>query len=183
MCRVSCGAGCSRLDQQQGEWNSSTDRDGAEYQLRDQFLPLWKAIVSCPPERPARTVIGRRSSAVRRLRVFSKYADDEANTRSETVLLMLVGGNRISGIHGAHFGPGVHIRFAVSRREAADHSVGRIQKCEHGRMSDLSSVPNHRRIRPRHFRKFEMECVDCHNRPTHTFDLPERAMDKALARR
>jgi len=26
-----------------------------------------------------------------------------------------------------------------------------------------------------------MECVDCHNRPTHTFDLPERAMDKALA--
>ena len=25
-----------------------------------------------------------------------------------------------------------------------------------------------------------MECVDCHNRPTHTFDLPERAMDKAL---
>jgi hypothetical protein len=26
-----------------------------------------------------------------------------------------------------------------------------------------------------------MECVDCHNRPTHAFDLPERAMDKALA--
>jgi hypothetical protein len=26
-----------------------------------------------------------------------------------------------------------------------------------------------------------MECVDCHNRPTHTFDLPERAIDKALA--
>jgi len=26
-----------------------------------------------------------------------------------------------------------------------------------------------------------MECVDCHNRPTHTFDLPEHAMDKALA--
>jgi hypothetical protein len=30
--------------------------------------------------------------------------------------------------------------------------------------------------------KFEMQCVDCHNRPTHTFDMPERAMDKALAR-
>jgi hypothetical protein len=25
-----------------------------------------------------------------------------------------------------------------------------------------------------------MQCVDCHNRPTHTFDLPERAVDKAL---
>ena len=27
----------------------------------------------------------------------------------------------------------------------------------------------------------EMQCVDCHNRPTHTFELPERAVDKALA--
>jgi hypothetical protein len=26
-----------------------------------------------------------------------------------------------------------------------------------------------------------MQCVDCHNRPTHAFDLPERAMDKAIA--
>jgi len=26
-----------------------------------------------------------------------------------------------------------------------------------------------------------MECVDCHNRPTHTFDLPGRAVDKAMA--
>src|SRR5262249_35850874 len=29
--------------------------------------------------------------------------------------------------------------------------------------------------------KFDMQCVDCHNRPTHTFELPGRAMDKALA--
>jgi hypothetical protein len=28
--------------------------------------------------------------------------------------------------------------------------------------------------------EYEMECVDCHNRPTHVFDLPERAMDKAM---
>src|SRR6185369_17098693 len=27
----------------------------------------------------------------------------------------------------------------------------------------------------------EMQCVDCHNRPTHAFELPERALDKALA--
>jgi hypothetical protein len=25
-----------------------------------------------------------------------------------------------------------------------------------------------------------MECVDCHNRPTHTFELPERAVDENL---
>jgi hypothetical protein len=27
----------------------------------------------------------------------------------------------------------------------------------------------------------QMDCVDCHNRPTHAFQLPERAVDEALA--
>ena len=31
-----------------------------------------------------------------RLRVFSKYADDEANTRTQTVLMMMVGGGKIA---------------------------------------------------------------------------------------
>jgi hypothetical protein len=26
-----------------------------------------------------------------------------------------------------------------------------------------------------------MDCVDCHNRPTHAFDLPERAVDRAMS--
>jgi nitrate/TMAO reductase-like tetraheme cytochrome c subunit len=115
-----------------------------------------------------------------RLRVFSKYADDEANTRSETVLLMLVGGNRISGIHGAHFGPGVHIRFA-----AADAKRQTIPWVEY-RNTDTGDVrtfvsPENPPDSAKALPKFDMECVDCHNRPTHTFELPEHAMDKALA--
>ena len=115
-----------------------------------------------------------------RLRLFSKYADDEKNTRTGTVLLMLVGGNRISGIHGAHFGPGVHIRFA-----AADAKRQAIPWIEY-RNTNTGDVrtfvspetqPDSANALPR----VEMECVDCHNRPTHTFELPERAMDKALA--
>ena len=27
----------------------------------------------------------------------------------------------------------------------------------------------------------EMDCMDCHNRPSHTFDLPDRALDRAMA--
>ena len=26
-----------------------------------------------------------------------------------------------------------------------------------------------------------MQCIDCHNRPAHTFQLPERAIDRAMA--
>jgi NapC/NirT cytochrome c family, N-terminal region len=112
------------------------------------------------------------------LRVINKYAEDEANTRTQTVLLMLVGGSKTAGIHGAHFGPGVHIRFAAS--DAARQTIpwveyrntvtGTTQTFVSSGSPPDSSTP-----------KYDMQCVDCHNRPTHTFDLPDRAMDKAMA--
>jgi hypothetical protein len=115
-----------------------------------------------------------------RLRLFSKYADDESNTRSETVLLMLVGGNRISGIHGAHFGPGVRIRFAAAdakRQTIPWIEYRNTEKGEVRRFVTPEAPPDSATVLP----QFDMECVDCHNRPTHTFGLPEREMDKALA--
>src|SRR5262249_41568350 len=43
-----------------------------------------------------------------RVRVINKFADDEKNTLSKTVLLMKIGGgNHGIGIHGTHLGPGV----------------------------------------------------------------------------
>jgi nitrate/TMAO reductase-like tetraheme cytochrome c subunit len=115
-----------------------------------------------------------------RLRVFSKFAEDETNTRTETVLMMMIGGNKIQGIHGAHVGPNVHIRFA-----AADPKRQTIPWVEYRNSAtgdtrtflSSDSASGSTKDLP----VFEMQCVDCHNRPTHTFDLPERAMDKALA--
>lgn len=114
-----------------------------------------------------------------RLRVFSNYAEDEGNTRSETVLVMMVGGNRMSGIHGAHLAPGVHIRFAVT--DPARQSIPWIEyRNELTRESKIFSSPEPPEHRSTALAKYEMQCVDCHNRPTHAFDLPERAVDKAL---
>lgn len=115
-----------------------------------------------------------------RLRMFSKYADDEANTRSQTVLLMLVGGNRLSGIHGAHFGPGVHIRFAAADAKRQTIPWIEYRNTETGEVRHFvtpESPPDSSKA----LSQFEMECVDCHNRPTHAFNLPEQAMDTALA--
>src|SRR5579871_225273 len=114
------------------------------------------------------------------LQVINKYAEDEANTRTQTVLLMLIGGSKIPGIHGAHFGPGVHIRYA-----AADPKRQTIPWVEYRNTTtgqtrtfvSSDSVKETAATLP----KFEMQCVDCHNRPTHAFDLPDRAMDKAMA--
>ena len=114
-----------------------------------------------------------------RLRVLNKYAEDEANTLSQTVLLMLVGGNRIPGIHGTHFGPGVEIRFAAAdpARQTVPWVEYRNKKTGELRTFISAEKPGSTNDMP----KYEMECVDCHNRPTHTFELPERAMDNALA--
>ena len=51
-----------------------------------------------------------------RLRVINKFADDEQNTHTQTVLLMRIGGGNSGsvGIHGAHLGTGVQMRYAPS---------------------------------------------------------------------
>jgi nitrate/TMAO reductase-like tetraheme cytochrome c subunit len=114
------------------------------------------------------------------LRVINKYADDESSTRTQTVLLMMVGGNKITGIHGAHLGPGVHIRFA-----AADAARQTIPWVEYRNTTTgdaktfVSSESTPDSVKG--LATYDMQCVDCHNRPTHTFDPPERAVDKALA--
>ena len=113
-----------------------------------------------------------------RLRVFSSFAGDEVNTRTETVLLMMIGGDKLSGIHGAHFGPGVHIRYAAV--DGARQTIPRVEYRNTSTGDDRTFTsgdpPGSQALT-----EYEMQCVDCHNRPTHAFDLPERAMDKALA--
>ena len=50
-----------------------------------------------------------------RIRVIPKYAEDESNTLTKTVLLMKIGGgNHRAGIHGTHLGQGVRIRYGHS---------------------------------------------------------------------
>jgi nitrate/TMAO reductase-like tetraheme cytochrome c subunit len=114
-----------------------------------------------------------------KLRVLPKYQDDESNTRSITILMMLTGGGAHGGIHGAHFGPGVEIRYAAADAkrqtipwiEYQDRTTG-VSKTFLADGSTAASVAN--------LPRYGMQCVDCHNRPTHTFDLPERAVDRAM---
>ena len=115
-----------------------------------------------------------------RLRVFSKYADDEANARTQTVMLMLIGGGKIAGVHGAHVGPGIHIRYAAP--DGARQTIPWVEYHDENSGKTLTfavsdSTPDSIRTLP----QYDMQCVDCHNRPTHTFKLPDRAMDEAMA--
>jgi hypothetical protein len=115
-----------------------------------------------------------------RLYLHSEFKNDAANTRVETALIMRVGGGSLGGIHGAHMGPGVRIRYAAAdeKRQAipwveySNGAAGPARTYLAGTKSDSAgSLP-----------VFEMQCVDCHNRAAHSFDLPERAVDRAIAR-
>lgn len=115
-----------------------------------------------------------------KLRVLTHYAEDEQNTRTQTVLMMMVGGSRFAGIHGKHFAPGISIRFAAadSKRqtipwvEYRDATTGKIETF----VSEGTSPDSFKALPI-----YEMQCVDCHNRPTHTFESASRGMDDALA--
>jgi nitrate/TMAO reductase-like tetraheme cytochrome c subunit len=110
------------------------------------------------------------------MKVVSSFKDDESNTSSQTVLMMLVGG-RTSGIHGAHLGPGVQIRYAAA--DAKRQTIPWVEyKGADGKTQTFAAAgAKGTEAMPR----FDMQCVDCHNRPAHSFQLASRAVDEAMA--
>jgi nitrate/TMAO reductase-like tetraheme cytochrome c subunit len=110
-----------------------------------------------------------------RLRVIPSYKDDEANTRTTTVLLM-----RIATIHAAHLGPGIRIRYSAAdkkRQTIPAIEYANSQTGVSGTFLASGSTADSVRSLP----TFEMQCVDCHNRAAHAFELPERAVNQSMA--
>jgi hypothetical protein len=113
-----------------------------------------------------------------RVRVFPKYAEDELNTATKSVLLLKIGGgnNRI-GIHGTHLGPGVRIRYAHSDEQR--QTIPWVAYDGPGRHTVYTTEGSG--AGPGKLPVREMDCMDCHNRPAHSYEMPERAMDNAMA--
>lgn len=120
-----------------------------------------------------------------KLIVRTKYAEDEANTPSTSVLLLKIGGhtpNGTTGIHGRHLDAMERISYVTTdtRRQEIPKVIYRE---ESGKLveyvtEEFKSLPKEK-LDKATTRK--MDCIDCHNRPTHAFQLPDRALDKALA--
>lgn len=117
-----------------------------------------------------------------RLRIIDHYGEDEANSRTRTVLLMRIGGGGVKrgpGIHGMHLDPGVVIRYAHS--DEARQNIPWVEyRDSTGKVTEyFAEGVTREQIRNLPVR--EMDCMDCHNRPTHAFELPERAVDEAIS--
>ena len=117
--------------------------------------------------------------AAARLRMIRRYADDEQNTPETTLMTMSTGGTKMGGIHGAHNGDGIEIRFVARDGKRQDiplveyrnskTGVARTYVAQGVDAASLASAP-----------RITMQCFDCHNRPAHSFQMPGRAVDRAL---
>lgn len=116
-----------------------------------------------------------------KLYVNNKFRPDEQNSHVQTVMVMRIGSGDYSGreAHGIHW----HV--------SENHSVSYTGSEDHGYVAEVTLAgPDHRkkvysRETPRYQGKIvaerTMDCMDCHNRPSHVFKTAETALDDKLA--
>jgi len=116
--------------------------------------------------------------------VHTSYAEDEQNSATTSVLLMKVGGlawNGTVGIHGVHMAENTRIEYIATdgKRQTVPQVIYTDAKGNRTIYNSKDAKATAEQLAKGEHRT--MDCVDCHNRPTHTFQLPARALDNALA--
>jgi hypothetical protein len=118
------------------------------------------------------------------LKAFYHYGSDEHNTPRQIRLLINTGGGdpatgAPSGIHW-HMNIANKITYIASDRERQVIPWVQVQD-QQGRVTVYQSKDNP--LTPDQIAKLPrrvMDCVDCHNRPTHIYLPPDRSVDEAL---
>jgi len=118
------------------------------------------------------------------MKVFNRYANDEANTLHQTRMLINVGGGsaasgQVTGIHW-HMNIANEVTYIASDDQRQKIPWVRI-KDRHGNVTeyfDRNNPLSEEQIAAAP--KRVMDCVDCHNRPAHNFLPPDVAVDQAF---
>jgi nitrate/TMAO reductase-like tetraheme cytochrome c subunit len=117
--------------------------------------------------------------------VENKYKDDEKNTPQTTILLMKIGGRTwqgFVGIHGRHLDEGSRIRYIATDPQRELIPIVEYTNDKGERITYTSSDAQLTPQQVATAEKRSMDCIDCHNRPTHAFEMPERAVDDRMSR-
>jgi nitrate/TMAO reductase-like tetraheme cytochrome c subunit len=175
---------------------------GASFMVRSKFDGLrqvWKVLVGTyahPIPSPVHTLRPARDTCEGchwpakhygdKLRLVARFAEDEKNTASFTALLLKTGGGARNagqphgGIHWWHIYADNRIRYLSTdarRQEIAwvELTTPDGKRTEFVRDAEHAPTPAQIRQSAR-----LMDCIDCHNRPTHLFETPSRAVDTVL---
>lgn len=120
-----------------------------------------------------------------KLKVFAHFAGDQANTPSYTAMVIKTGGGSLDlgahgGIHWWHIYSDNRIRYVAGdeRRQeivwvelTTPSGEIRTYAREGQELPPESELERRARV---------MDCIDCHNRPTHYFPSPDKALDALL---
>jgi len=116
--------------------------------------------------------------------VKMSYKEDEKNTALTTILLVKVGGRTWQGavgIHGRHLDEGSRIQY-ISIDPGRQVIPVVYYTDDKGKTIEYVSTDiktTKEQLAAGEHRA--MDCIDCHNRPTHAFELPESAVNKQMA--
>ena len=115
----------------------------------------------------------------------TNYKEDEKNTPLTTALIMKIGGHTRQGsvgIPGRHLNDGSRIRY-ISTDDRRQVIPVVYYTDDQGKTVEYVSTDI--KVTKEQLAKGEtrsMDCIDCHNRPTHAFELPENAVDLRMSR-
>jgi nitrate/TMAO reductase-like tetraheme cytochrome c subunit len=133
--------------------------------------------------RPAREICEACHTPARfvgeKLLVKSSYADDEKNTLAQTVLVLHLGGedslSHLSGIHGVHLN---HMEYIATAKDRS--TIPWVQRRNADGTETVFAASALNGAVPQGERR-TIDCIDCHNRASHTFQTPEEAVNRAMA--
>jgi nitrate/TMAO reductase-like tetraheme cytochrome c subunit len=119
-----------------------------------------------------------------RVKTVREYADDEANTETATnVVLHVGGGSSTLGVGtGIHWHMNIDNRIEFITTDKKEETIAYVKLTDrNGNAKEyVAEGVTKEQIAAGTLKR--MDCMDCHNRPAHTFDATaERAIDKRMA--
>lgn len=120
-----------------------------------------------------------------KLVVKDKFLPDEQNTHVQTVLLMKIGtaGDRAVSSHGIHWHVAPENRIIYKAADRSRLTIPEVTLAKEDgaelvfRTADAEELLQ--KAGPQAEER-EMDCIDCHNRPTHVYLSPDRAVDNKI---
>ena len=133
--------------------------------------------------RPARVICEGCHTPARfvgeKLLVKSNFADDQQNSETQTVLVLHLGGedslSHLSGIHGVHLN-----RMEYVATDSTRTTIPWVQRQNADGSETVFTSSALNGAMPQGERR-TMDCIDCHNRASHTFVTAEEAINRAMA--
>ncbi|MFW5906173.1 MAG: NapC/NirT family cytochrome c [Desulfobia sp.] len=116
--------------------------------------------------------------------VKDNFLPDEKNTHLQTALLLKVGSGDFQGksAHDIHWHVSEENEVYYYHTDEKRKNIKKVRLVTKGSTDKIYEIDSSRPEKTKDKGKWrKMDCIDCHNRPTHIFLSPDEALDKKIA--